>query len=351
MTPRSVRRAPEVREDRIVGTVSDPREERTIELIATVSHEIRSPLTTIKGFTKTLLDRWDRLSDEIKLEMLARDQRRRRSRHAHPHRAARRLPARSRQAHAPLVPSSSVSSRRKSWTTLERTERPVTRSSSQTAMPSRCIADRDKLRQVLTNFIENAQKYTDSGTITSSCCRADDGWAIVEVTDEGRVSPRRWSSEIFEKFAGASFRARRPGRPRPVHLQGPDRGARRRDRCCGSRAAARRSGSVFRVAERAMSDLQRRARRELRERGRGGDRAAPDPRLSSTRSTSGSSDARVAPQRRSFAASGTFPTPTRRSSARQATGSAGSRGARSPRSARSSSGRTKSGSSRRTAST
>src|ERR687892_1620550 len=45
-------------------------EARTVELIATVSHEIRSPLTTIKGFTKTLLDRWERLDDDIKLDML-----------------------------------------------------------------------------------------------------------------------------------------------------------------------------------------------------------------------------------------------------------------------------------------
>src|SRR5205823_8529751 len=42
----------------------------TAEIIATVSHEIRSPLTTIKGFTKTLIDRWDRLPDETKLDML-----------------------------------------------------------------------------------------------------------------------------------------------------------------------------------------------------------------------------------------------------------------------------------------
>src|SRR5260370_31530744 len=42
----------------------------TAEIIATVSHEIRSPLTTIKGFTKTLIDRWDRLPDDAKLDML-----------------------------------------------------------------------------------------------------------------------------------------------------------------------------------------------------------------------------------------------------------------------------------------
>src|SRR5438552_7598780 len=54
-------------------TMSPPRPDddgTAVELIATVSHEIRSPLTTIKGFTKTLLDRWERLSDEMKLDML-----------------------------------------------------------------------------------------------------------------------------------------------------------------------------------------------------------------------------------------------------------------------------------------
>jgi signal transduction histidine kinase len=40
------------------------------DVVATVSHEIRSPLTSVKGFTRTLLARWDRFSDEQKRTML-----------------------------------------------------------------------------------------------------------------------------------------------------------------------------------------------------------------------------------------------------------------------------------------
>jgi signal transduction histidine kinase len=40
------------------------------DLVATVAHELRSPLTGVKGFAATLLTKWDRLSDEQKLLML-----------------------------------------------------------------------------------------------------------------------------------------------------------------------------------------------------------------------------------------------------------------------------------------
>jgi signal transduction histidine kinase len=41
------------------------------ELISTLAHELRSPLTSVKGFTSTLLHRWERFSDDQKREMLA----------------------------------------------------------------------------------------------------------------------------------------------------------------------------------------------------------------------------------------------------------------------------------------
>ena len=39
-------------------------------LISTVAHELRSPLTSVKGFTATLLRRWDRFTDDQKRLML-----------------------------------------------------------------------------------------------------------------------------------------------------------------------------------------------------------------------------------------------------------------------------------------
>ena len=41
------------------------------ELISTLAHELRSPLTSVKGFTSTLLHRWERFTDDQKREMLA----------------------------------------------------------------------------------------------------------------------------------------------------------------------------------------------------------------------------------------------------------------------------------------
>ena len=40
------------------------------ELVATVAHELRSPLTSVKGFTSTLLAKWDRFSDDQRRLML-----------------------------------------------------------------------------------------------------------------------------------------------------------------------------------------------------------------------------------------------------------------------------------------
>ena len=54
------------------GTQARTRAERDrAELVATVAHELRSPLTSVKGFTSTLLAKWDRFTDEQRRLMLA----------------------------------------------------------------------------------------------------------------------------------------------------------------------------------------------------------------------------------------------------------------------------------------
>ena len=61
---------------RLVVAFRDTRARRRADrdqadLVSTVAHEIRSPLTTVKGFTSTLITKWDRLADAQKLAMLA----------------------------------------------------------------------------------------------------------------------------------------------------------------------------------------------------------------------------------------------------------------------------------------
>ena len=41
-----------------------------IDIVSTVTHELRSPLTSVKGYTSLLLNRWDRIKDEQKRTML-----------------------------------------------------------------------------------------------------------------------------------------------------------------------------------------------------------------------------------------------------------------------------------------
>lgn len=179
--------------------ISGRRPDSTAEIIATVSHEIRSPLTTIKGFTKTLIDRWDRLSDETKIDML-------RAVNEDADRVTRlltellevsRIEAGKLQLHPQLVDL------------RELAQTVVTEMATRSAMHSVRLArgddvtaraDPDKLRQVLNNLVENALKYTDGGEVVVSCAGIE-RWAEVAVSDEGAGIPPSQQQELFEKFA------------------------------------------------------------------------------------------------------------------------------------------------------
>lgn len=213
MSPRSARGAPDTTQGDPVEGGRDrrgaigPSEERTIELIATVSHEIRSPLTTIKGFTKTLIDRWERLDDDIKLDMLRaiNDDADRVTRILTELLDVSRIEAGKLSLHVQPVDVRDLAA--------QVVDRLADRSDRHVIVldgpaPVEIAGDPDKLRQVLTNFIENAQKYSEGGTITVTC-RAEDGWGIVQVADQGPAVPNEMLGRIFEKFSRRDL----PGSP------------------------------------------------------------------------------------------------------------------------------------------
>lgn len=61
-----------------------------------------------------------------------------------------------------------------------------------------------RLRQLLDNLLSNAAKYSPSGSTIRVSLRAEDNWVIFNVIDEGPGIPQSEQARIFEKFYRAS---------------------------------------------------------------------------------------------------------------------------------------------------
>ncbi|MDF2967222.1 MAG: sensor histidine kinase [Nocardioidaceae bacterium] len=75
VTGRIIRRGPSGAVSRVTVGIRNVRGRERLDrdrsdLVATVAHELRSPLTGVKGFTATLLAKWDRFTDQQRRLML-----------------------------------------------------------------------------------------------------------------------------------------------------------------------------------------------------------------------------------------------------------------------------------------
>jgi signal transduction histidine kinase len=195
------------------GTEARRRTERShAELIATVAHELRSPLTSVKGFTATLLAKWDRFTDDQKKLMLETVD-------ADANRVTRLI--------AELLDISRIDSGR-----LEVRRQPVDIATAvrrhvdaqvaagqgadrfsvrvEAELPD-LWADPDKIDQVLGNLLENAVRHGE-GTVTidiaPSCSPRQPGGTgtAVTVSDEGPGIPEESMSRVFTRFWRGSKR-------------------------------------------------------------------------------------------------------------------------------------------------
>jgi hypothetical protein len=170
------------------------------ELVSTLSHELRSPLTSVKGFTSTLLHRWDRFSDEQKRHML-------RTVNQDADRVTRlikelldvsRIEAGRLELHRRMIDLPDVSREVARRFELQADGGHRFSIEFSAGFPE-VYADRDKVEQVLTNLVENAVKYSEGGTVTISGQAADDT-VEVAVSDEGVGIPSDQLTLIFTKF-------------------------------------------------------------------------------------------------------------------------------------------------------
>lgn len=172
------------------------------DLVATVAHELRSPLTGVKGFVQALLNRWDLLNDDQKKLMLTTVA-------ADSDRLSRLI--------AELLDVARIDTGR-----LQLYPRPVDPAvlvrrvvDSVAAGTSRAIelvvvgdvpevmVDPDKLTQVVTNLVENAVRHGE-GTVRVRLEPADhapDGPGVrLTVEDEGEGISPELRRRVFTKF-------------------------------------------------------------------------------------------------------------------------------------------------------
>jgi len=168
------------------------------DLVSTVSHEIRSPLTSVKGFTKTLLAKWDRFTDEQKQQMLAtvNEDADRVTRLLGELLDVSRIDAGRLQLRRQMVDVAAIAERLAERFSVAHDDASVT-----AAMPDdmpKLYADPDKVEQVLTNLVENGLKY-GGGQITITATVDDDMCHFV-VSDRGPGVPTEYLAAIFTKF-------------------------------------------------------------------------------------------------------------------------------------------------------
>jgi signal transduction histidine kinase len=185
------------------------------ELVSTVAHELRSPLTSVKGFTATLLNKWGRFTDDQKRVMLETvnadadrvtrlitellDVSRIESGRMEVHRQLVDLPDRARKIIAGRVAAGDAEDR--------------FRLEVRSGMPETWL-DADKIDQILGNLVENAVRHGagivtvvvepaylgDAGGDAAPTPSARPDAAAVSVRDQGEGISPEVAPRVFRQF-------------------------------------------------------------------------------------------------------------------------------------------------------
>ena len=167
------------------------------DLVATVAHELRSPLTGVKGFVTTLLSKWDRLNDAQKKLMLN-------TVNTDAERLSRLITelldvARIDTGRLPLYPREIDA-----IPLLERVVESVRAGTSRTittrhaASEAAAFVDPDKFVQVITNLVDNAVRHGE-GEVSLTSGPGPLGLRII-VDDQGDGIEEALRDRVFTKF-------------------------------------------------------------------------------------------------------------------------------------------------------
>jgi signal transduction histidine kinase len=181
------------------------------DFVSLVSHELRSPMAAVIGAARTLQDRWRELSPEQRASFLAliSDETSRLATLIGDVLDTSRIEAGTFTYSFSDVDLAELVREAVSTVGLGQDEVGVV-ARTPDSVP-RVRGDRERLKQILLNLIENAVKYSPAGGQVDVNAWSDDGRVLVAVEDRGPGIPREQQGLIFEKFGRANVGGGKPG--------------------------------------------------------------------------------------------------------------------------------------------
>jgi signal transduction histidine kinase len=181
------------------------------DFVSMVSHELRSPMASVIGSAKTLRQRWRELNPDQRESFLALID----------HETSRLADLVGDVLDTSRIESGSFSYTfsdvdvgelvRESAAAADRAQDEV-KVLAQVASPlPKVRGDRERLRQVLTNLIDNAVKYSPAGAEVEVDTFAHNGRIHIEVRDSGPGVAAENQALIFEKFGRVTGDHAKPG--------------------------------------------------------------------------------------------------------------------------------------------
>jgi signal transduction histidine kinase len=180
------------------------------DFIASVSHNLRSPLTSIIGYGELLEARWAQMDDAQRQERLGRIL----SAAHRQQRLVEDLLSLSRLDAALPGPRSvpvdvQVLIRRVCAETAG--TYPGQRFVLDGPSELHALGDRDRIMQILANMVDNAVKYSPVGSPVTVTWSAEAGVALIRVRDGGSGVPEEYRARLFTRFGRIPGSRTRPG--------------------------------------------------------------------------------------------------------------------------------------------
>lgn len=178
-------------------------EEMRREFLASVSHELRTPLTSIRGFLQAILEDLVAPGEQRKYLQRAYEEADRLTRLVNDLLDLARLRAGGVRLHRERVDMKKLVAEVLEECALFAGQKGISLHAEIPDEEIEALVDRDRIKQVLLNLVDNAIKYVPGGGNVWVNLRREEGQLVVRVRDDGPGIPEEELPHIFEKFRRA----------------------------------------------------------------------------------------------------------------------------------------------------